>query len=106
MLVIVADPKPGKPTVIMSKFEFDCFANRARLNGGISETPGEEPTVDNSASEWEKPAPGSMLDEDTKFACSSEAVPTGWQVLPLNANELIDFYFIKILGRQNPFTAH
>jgi hypothetical protein len=106
MLVIVADPEPGKPTLFLMRYEFDCFADKVSINGGMTEFPRAVPQVHNEASEWEKPVAGSMTDAWLQQSCHGVAAPKGWVPVPdLNSDLLVNFYYEKILGRPNPFAS-
>lgn len=105
MLIVVADPEPQKPTVIMLRHEFDCWAHKASINGGLTEIPGEEPVSNTEASRWEAPAAGSMLASSMNYACRLAPLPKEWLQTPLTSEQLIDAYFAKVLGRENPFKA-
>jgi hypothetical protein len=106
MLTIVADPQPGQPTLFMMRYEFDCFADKVSINGGMTESPHAAPQVHNEASEWEKPVAGSMTEAALKHACHGAAIPEDWAPVPqLSSDLLVDFYYEKILGRPNPFAS-
>ena len=103
MLTVVADPEPGTPTVSIVKWENDCRAKKQRINDGLTEVVGAVPQHVVTTFEWEQPPKGSLRNALVHQACDRNPdAHVNWVSTPLTTTQLVDFYFVDVLGRKNP----
>ena len=100
-LFVNPEPAPGKPNVVDYKIEFDCISKRFRFDGGVVSNFGSPPRADMTGSDWESPAVGSQLEQDVAYACEGKA-PMNWVNTRLGIDDLIEFYYTRILGLSEP----